>query len=244
MRRTIVVAVAVVVGVVAGGLVYYYLHHAQENAFKNAKLVPAYVVAKNVPRGLGGATAVSGGYFKLERIPAENRPTTAVTNLDAIQNMVASAPFSVNQVLVNGMFLSASQASLSFSDTIPRGDVAISVSVDQVHGVANLVSPGDHVDILVQVNNVESYMLQNVPVLAIGQEVQSQTSATPTTAATTASSTDTSGLITFAVHPFDAERIALAQQSNLGIYLALVPPNNPVANVGPAIAAHGAIVRH
>ena len=228
-KRTIVIVIAVGVGVVAALLSYLFLNDAQNNAFKNAKLVPAYVVAKPIPLGLSGSDAVSGGYFQQKNIPAEIRPATAVTDLGALQGRQAIAPFSQGQVLVNGMFVSPSQAALTFSHLIPAGDVAISISVDQVHGVAGLPSPGDKVDLLVDVNGTESFMLQNVPILAVGQTTTGQ--AATQAQGTTPTTANSSGLYTFAVRPSDAARIALAQQAGLGIYMALVPPGNQVASV-------------
>ena len=227
-RRTVVVAVAVAVGVVASVLSYVFLNDAQARAYHNARLVPAYVIAKAVPRTLTGAQAVDGGYVVSEKVPAAFRPSTAITNLASLRGKEAVAPFSVGQVLVSSMFVSPAAAADTFSGQIPAGDVAVTVSVDQVHAVAGLAVPGDKVDILVTVSNTESFLLQNVPILAIGQSTSGPSSASN---ATTTAATSTSGLYTFAVAPADAERIALAQQQNLGIYLALVPPGNPVALV-------------
>jgi pilus assembly protein CpaB len=229
-KRSVVVAVAVAVGVVASVLSYVFLNDAQQRAYHNAKLVPAYVITKTIPRTLTGSEAISGGYVERRSVPAEFRPSSAITNLALIQTKEAVAPFSAGQVLVSSMFASATAAANTFSGQIPPGDVAVTVSVDQVHGVAGLAVPGDKVDILVSVSNAENYMLQNVPIMAIGQSTPQSASNAQSNATTTASSS-TSGLYTFAVRPADAQRIALAQQQSLGIYLVLVPPGNPVVSV-------------
>jgi len=204
-KRTVVVAVAVAVGVVASVLSYVFLNDAQTRAYHNAKMVPAYVIAKPVPRTLSGADAVNGGYVVEKKVPAEFRPPTAITNLSSLQGKEAIAPFSVGQVLVGSMFVSPAAAANTFSGQIPAGNVAVTVSVDQVHGVAGLAVPGDKVDLLITVNNAESSLLQNVPILAIGQSTQAGVSSQTSNATTTASST-TSGLYTFAVAPSDAAR--------------------------------------
>ena len=228
-KRTVVVAVAVGVGLVAAVLSYVFLNGAQERAYHNAKLVTAYVIAKPVPRALSGTDAVNGGYLAVHNVPAEFRPSTAITNLNSLAGKEAIAPFSVGQVLVSSMFVSPTAVANAFSSEIKPGDVAVSVSVDQVHSVAGLPVPGDKVDILVNANGSEDYLLQNITVLAIGQS--SAVAATQPAATTTASTPNTSGLYTFEVAPSDAARIALAQQQNLGIYLVLVPPGNPVVAV-------------
>lgn len=234
-KRSVVVTVAVGVGLVAAILSYAFLNGAQQRAYHNAQLVPAYVIAKPVPRALSGADAVNGGYFERQDIPSQFRPSTAVTNLNVIASKQAVAPFSVGQVLVSSMFVSPTAVSNAFSQQIKPGDVAVTVSVDQVHGVAGLPVPGDKVDILVTANNAENFMLQNITVLAIGQSTagtSGQNSATATAA------TGSGGLFTFEVAPADAARIALAQQQTLGIYLLLVPSDNPVVAVPGVDPAH------
>jgi len=226
-KRTVVVAAAVGVGLVASVLSYVFLNGAQQRAYHNAKLVPAYVITKPVPRTLSGADAVNGGYVEQRNIPAEFRPSTAITSLASINGKEAIAPFSPGQVLVDSMFVSPAQAANTFSQQIKPGDVAVTVSVDQVHGVAGLAVPGDKVDLLVSVNNSEQVLMQNVPILAIGQS----TAQSAQGGATATSATSSSGLYTFEVQPAEAERIALAQQQSLGIYMLLVPPGNAVASL-------------
>jgi len=234
-KRTVVVAVAVAVGVVASVLSYVFLNNAQQNAYHNAKLVQAYVITKPIPRAMTGSDAISGGYIVQKKVPAEFRPSSAVTDLSAIETKEAIAPFSVGQVLVSSMFVSTTAAANTFSQIIQPGDVAITVSVDQVHGVGNLPVPGDKVDLLINLNNTESSLLQNVPVLAIGQSTTANTNTNAQSAQTTAtSSSNTSGLFTFEVDPTDAARIALAEQQAMGLYMLLVPPGNPVVSI-PAV---------
>lgn len=220
-KRMTAVVIAVVAGLAAAGLSYWYLHDAQSRAYHNATLVPAYVTAKPIPRGLDGQSAITGGYFSRESIPNQVRPASAVTDLSRLANLEAVAPVATGQVLVNGMFVSATQAASTFAQQIPSGEVAVAVAVDQIHGVANLVQPGDKVDIMLTLSGAENLFMQNVAVLAVGQ------SSVPQGGSATTSSTS-SGLITFAVTPGDAVKIALAESQNLGIYLALVPPGNPV----------------
>jgi pilus assembly protein CpaB len=232
-KRTLVVAVAVVVGVAASVLSYVFLNNAQQRAYHNAKLVHAYVVAKPVPQTLNGTDAVNDGYIVYKKIPAEFRPAGAVTKLSSIEGKEAIAPFSVGQVLVTSMFASASSSASNFAQLIPPGEVAISVSVDPVHGVAGFPVPGNKVDLFVNVNGAESFLLQNVSILASGTAAPvtgtNQNSSTTTTTAPASSS----GLYTFSVSPADSQRIALAEQQGLGLYMVLVPPNNAPVNLPP-----------
>jgi len=229
-KRTVVVAVAVAVGVLASVLSYVFLNDAQDNAYHNAKLVPAYVITKTIPRTLSGSQLSSGGYVVQKKIPAEFRPSSAVTNLSAIRTQEAGANLPVGEVVVSGMFQSPDTIASVAAETVPQGDVAISVSVDQVHGVAGLIQPGDKVDILIDVNgSQETYLYQAVPVLAVGTTLVPAPGTTAANTQTT-SAPQASNVITFAVPPAAAARIALANSDGGGvtggIYLALEATGN------------------
>jgi len=226
-KRTIVVAVAVAVGVAASVLSYVFLNNAQQRAYHNAKLVEAYVVVKPVPPTLNGSDAINNGYIQREKIPQQFRPTSAVTKLSSIVGKEAVAPFAVGQVVVASMFSSAAAASSSFSQLIAQGHVAVTASVDQTHGVAYFPGTQDKVDLMVTLNGVETILLQNVSIIAVGQ------STSTVQASGTTGSANTSGLYTFSVTPTDAAKIALAEQDGLGLYMTLVPPSSPQVTIPP-----------
>jgi len=105
------------------------------------------------------------------------------------------------------------------SVTIPDGQRAVSVRVDDVIGVAGFVMPGTRVDVLVtlppepqldQKLSLSQIVLQNMLVLAVGQVVQQDAQGKPMTVS----------VITLLVSPKEAETLVLA--SNEGkIQLAL-----------------------
>jgi pilus assembly protein CpaB len=88
---------------------------------------------------------------------------------------------------------------------IPEGHRAMTVGVDQVAGVAGFINPGDIVDVVLTVappgsnQSLSKIVLQNVPVLAIGQIVE-QKEGKPVNVPT----------VTVDVTPEDAEKLAIA----------------------------------
>src|SRR5947209_16544642 len=88
------------------------------------------------------------------------------------------------------------------------GEGAVTVSVDQIHGVGNLLFPGDQVDIMVKDEKAQTRLLyQNVDILFIGANGAPQAGDTAGTAPATGSG---SGVITFAAPVDAAERIVAA----------------------------------
>ena len=226
-RRTLIVIAAVVVAAVAAFANYSYLSTTQDRANKGAERVQVYVVKQDVPKGLPGEQAIEQKYVDRSAIPKEFRPVTALNDVATIRGKVALANLAAGQVVVDGMFVDPKAAQVTFAQRIPPGQVAITVSVDQTRGVAGLLVPGDLVNILVNVEGTQRYLMQNVKVLAIGQTAAPEAGET----STAANSAELGGLITFAVPPTAASKLALAASS--GLYLTLVPPDNNPVNIPP-----------
>src|SRR5205823_12958571 len=100
-------------------------------------------------------------------VPQKYRPTTAVTDISTSKGKVALNDLSAGQVVVDGMFVDPRVTTVSFAQRIPAGQVAISIQVDQIRGVANLIVPGDQVNILASAPEGERYLFQNVNVIAV-----------------------------------------------------------------------------
>ena len=230
-KRTLVVAVAVAVGVAASVLSYVFLNNAQQRAYHNAKLVEAYVVVKPVPATLDGSAAISDGYIAAQEDPPGVPPD--VSRDQALDHRRASRPW---PPLASDRSLSLRCSPVrpphpaASRRPSPPATSAVTASVDPVHGVANFPEVGDKVDLMITLNGAETVLLQNVQIIAIGQNANSPT-ATGSTATTVP--VNTSGLYTFSVSPTDAEKIALTEQEGLGLYMTLVPPNTPPASIPP-----------
>ncbi|MHB8669488.1 MAG: Flp pilus assembly protein CpaB [Acidimicrobiales bacterium] len=266
-RRVVVLLVAVVVAAVAGVATYRYLNDVRNSAGKKANLVPVFIVDRPIARGTPAATAVSKGLVKLTQVDEKLRPPNAFEgDLASLRGLVAVIDLPPGQVLVPGLFVKPAVAQGTLSRQLADGNVAVTVSADGVRGVASNVVPGDFVDLLVLVSPVKPdgtpggpknlrFLYQNVKVLAIGTS-----GAVPTPASTTppaggsANAAAGSGLITFEVPAFAAEKIAYAALglgagsaggadggggnggSGAGLYLVLVPPGNQATPVPPVDA--------
>jgi pilus assembly protein CpaB len=231
-RRSLAVVVAVVLAALASAAAYTRLHSAQQRADKNATPTAVYVLKGIVPRNESAAAAYLQGLITTTRLPLQFVPAGAVTNLSAIRNREAVYNLPAGEVVVNAMFVPPKANSSLAAETVPNGDVAVTVSVDQVHGVAGLIQPGDKVDILVNIHSeTEAYLYQYVPVLGVGTTLVPVPGSTST--AQTKADTQAADLITFAVPRPAATRIALANSGGGGVagglYLALVAARDATA---------------
>lgn len=239
---------AIAVGALAAFMIFNYVGGVEDKANEGAERVDVYVVRKDIPKGLPGEQARDEGYIVQDKIPREFLPATAVRSLDQIDGRVALNNLASNQVLVDGMFVDPAQAQIGFSARIPDNQVAVSVSIDEVHGVAGLLVPGDKVNLMIASTSSSSdsggdtgsstaaaggpdgesrIVYQSVEILAIGQTATPQPgeniTAAGDTTATTAAPVASSGLITFLVPQEAAQLISALDPSQL--YLTLVGPD-------------------
>lgn len=225
------VTAAVVLAAIAAVATFVYVRGIESRAFDDAQLVEVFVASQEIPKGTPGEAASSVA-IKASRIPAKFRPATALTSLDSIKGKVALASLSPNTVIVDGQFVEPRTAQVTFSQRIPAGNVAVTISVDQVRGVAGLLVPGDKVNVLVSDAGTQRILYQNVNIIAIG------TTAAPQPGETGEVSNPGSGLLTFAVPPEAASRIIYATTSGGGVYLTLVPQDNVPVEIPPVNAGN------
>ena len=248
-RRTVILIAAVLIGAIAAYALYNYVNGVEDRAYDNAKRVQVFVVKQPIAKGTPGDQAVGDKLVQAGQIPQEFRPATAITDTAVLNGKVALTNLVPGQVVVDGMFVDQATAFVTFSERIPVDQVAVTVSVDQVHGVAGLLVPGDKVNLMVVLdpqlaalaggtpgapapsaasgqdgNATVRYLYQNVEVLAIGQTAAADVGATE------APTNPGSGLITFNVPPDAAQRIALAGNN---LYMTLAPKDFQPVDVPP-----------
>ena len=214
-RRTLIAAAAVILAAVAGIGVYLYVSSADTRAQRDTSLVEAFVAGQDIPKGTTGDSAVAGGMITTAKVLRGSVPPDAVTDTSTLKGKVAAATISDRQFITGSTFVAPSEGgggSLAASIS-NKGLVAVTVSVDSAHGVADAIAPGDHVDVAVVGSLGAQYLLQDIPVLAVGTQ-------TPTAAQPSTSATSGAGLVTFEVTPAQALQVVAANQSGT-LYLTL-----------------------
>src|SRR5262249_38512228 len=145
---------------------------------ENASFVDAYVANADIAKGTTGAEIAQAGLVTKEKVAKGSVPPGIVTDLNQLADLATAGPISPKQFITSGSFVSAKDGSGSpFSEAIGAQNlVAVTVSVDGDHGVANQIAPGDHVNMATTTQGpdgqpVTTYMMTNVKVLAVGSSL-------------------------------------------------------------------------
>lgn len=206
-RFMIVIAFAVVFGLVAAGLVGRYLSNLEGRSTK-------VVVAKvNIPMG----TMITAEQVTIQHFPKAITPAGIFTDADKLIGRVSITNIAANEALT-GMKLAPIGSEAGLTGVIAEGFRAITVKVDDVVGIAGMVTPGSWVDIVAvvtpegQTTNqgpTSKIVLQHIRVLATNQDIDQ--SSDKGQKEKTASLGAAIKAVTLQVLPEQAEKLALAQ---------------------------------
>ena len=167
-----------------------------------------------------GKTLDAGEQLKLWSLqlvewPAATPLSGGFSKIDEVAGRIVLYPLPKGEPILERQ-LAAAGAGAGLTAKIPSGMRAISVRSDEVVGVAGFLLPGTHVDVLMTYHSVTApepqtlTALQDVVVLAAGQQIQPQADGKPISV----------NVVTLLLKPEDAEKLVLATSLG-GIYFVL-----------------------
>jgi pilus assembly protein CpaB len=195
------------VSIVVAFLLATYVTRRFKEASAPKAVATEQIVVAAVPLQVGAR--LDSRNLRLMPWPAGEPVTGKFTRIEDCENRAVITPVAENELILESK-LAPKEAGAGLSSTIPEGMRALSVSVNEVIGVAGFVIPGTMVDVLVTggiagagrggQENITRTILENVRVLAAGQKIEVDREGKPQTVP----------VITLLVSPEDAGKLAMA----------------------------------
>jgi pilus assembly protein CpaB len=156
---------------ISAALLTWFLY-AKTTAPRQEQRTPVMAAVRDLPVG----TMIRKADLKKIAVLANDIPKGGLFNEKDALNRVVLYPVSANEPLIASK-LSLLAGAEGIPATIDPGHRAVSVQITDVSGVAGLIQPGAHVDVIFtrpgnMTEAITSTILQNVKVLAIGHAVQ------------------------------------------------------------------------
>lgn len=172
MRPKLMIILAVILALLATGMCYFYLQGAIEKADQTEK---AQVVKAKVE--IPEDTEIRREMVELVKVPVDSIHSRALRSLDDVVGLIAQDAIIAGEQVLQDRVVKKGDIKAGLPYQIPAGKRAFTVAVDEVAAVGWHLKPGDYVDILgtVQVpekGKVSVVVLQDVPVLAVGKDMQ------------------------------------------------------------------------
>jgi pilus assembly protein CpaB len=226
-RTLLVLAVAVV----AAGIAAYGVYSAiQRMPVREVEVgsIPVVVAAEGIPVG----ARLTPEQLRVARWPAKNPVPGAFSDPKEVIDRGVIATLAENEP-VTVYKVAGPEAGAGLPPIIPEGMRAVSIRVNEIVGVAGFVVPGTRVDVLLSVGNsgagngnepMARAVISNVLVLTAGTRFDQQNKN---------GEPQRVGVVTLAVLPEDAERVALAaNQGELSLALRNPADAEPVKTPG------------
>jgi pilus assembly protein CpaB len=227
-RAVVIIGIlAVAIAAAAAYFLYDYLR-MQEKRVSEAVATEEIVVADKEIR-IGGT--IEGGQVKTAGWPKANLPQGSIRTKEEVVGRIALQTIVPGDAVTESKLIPKEGPAGVMTYKIPEGHRAMTVAVDQVAGVAGFINPGVMVDVVLtttppgKTETLSKIVLQNVPILAIGQIVE-QKGGEPVVVPT----------VTMDVSPEDAEKLAVAgSQGRLQLVLRRLGDKEEAKTAGATI---------
>lgn len=166
---------SIAAGVFAAFLLYSWSQEKRTEYNKKYGSMKVVVVAKE---DIGEMTDIDETKLETKERPSEFVDADVVTNPEDIVGNVAAVPIKKGQMIFKNSLLTPGPDT-GISLQVAPSKRAIAIPIDEVHGVAKLIHPGDRVDILAAVDSGKGTgahrevqtLMQDVVVLATGVNI-------------------------------------------------------------------------
>jgi pilus assembly protein CpaB len=222
---------AIVLGIAAAVTAALYLTGSERQLEQGMQTMGVLVASQDIPGGTPVSQLVAEKRLEVRQVAKRYAVEGALGSLKGMEDRVLSTPLVKGDQLATARLDDPAKAGVSY--TLTKGQVAVTVPLDDVRGVAGFVKPGDWVAVFGTVktdaDDENSYkttaLLPRTLVLAVGQ-----TTAKPTTTASTQKTDDGFGgggtetnvktSVTLAVTAPEAERLVFtAERGKLWLVL-------------------------
>ncbi|MCU1234579.1 MAG: hypothetical protein JWP63_2546 [Candidatus Solibacter sp.] len=207
-------------------LLLTWFYYTNAVAPKQEKTLRVVVASHDMQIG----TLLKKSDLKIVNYPEKDVPRKALFTVQEAEGRVVMVPMNTNEPLLQGK-LSETTTVEGVASTIERGYRAVSVQITDVSGVAGLIQPGSHVDVLFtrpgsMAEATTSTILQNVRVISTGRSIQAGQAVDPRA--------PKSPTVTLVLTPDDAQKLELAKnQGKIGLSLRNPLDGNNNASTEP-----------
>lgn len=217
MRNKIIVVLALVFALLAAFMAYYVLNSAKQAAL-NEQYIQVVTAAQDIPAN----TLITAEMLETRNFPRSLQTGKEITDVNAAVGRLSPVAIGTGEYLLDNRLIKPGEGKDRLAYTVPEGMRAMSIPVNAVTGISNMIKIGDRVDFvaIVPANSGSPeprsmMVLQNVEILAVGSIYKDSTAPQEGAAAT----------LTVAVDPQSALKLKMVLK-NTDFALALRPPSD------------------
>jgi pilus assembly protein CpaB len=144
--RIVLLILALIIGAAAVFGVIAYINSMKASMEEEIEKVEVLVATQNIPKETPVETIIQKGMVVKSGIPRKYIAEGALTSLDGYSGYVVANHINKGEQITTTKFAKPEELGLAF--VIPDGMVAVSIPVDEVIGVSNLINVGDRINVI------------------------------------------------------------------------------------------------
>lgn len=234
-KRSVALMAALALAALATTALVSYVRGLENRAYQGAQTVEVLTAKADIPANTPIEVALQNGLIERTLLPRKALAVGAITSLADVQGKVASVALVKGEQLVAARFVAPEDTGTILP--IPAGHQAMTLSVSVPHGVGGFIVPGNHVSLIGRFDlpakkfatagisdpKEARFLLQDIEVLAVNQDVAARQAPATEEEANAAKQQGNELLLTLAVTPKDAERVAYAAFGGDTLWITLLP---------------------
>lgn len=173
MRTKLVLALAIVMGAVTTVLFYQYISNFQQEAAVNEAFVEVVTAKEPIAKN----EKIVSSKLVLTRVPELGVHANALSDPSLAEGKIAESAIAAGEVVLSHHLKDTKEEALFVSRKIKEGHRAVSIGVNIVQTVSNLIEPEDYVDVIFSKTDkgsgemVTDVLFEKVRVLAVGRRM-------------------------------------------------------------------------
>ena len=144
--RIILLLIAIILGVVAVVAVIAYINNIRATVEEDLEKVEVLVAAQNIPKETPVEILISAEAVVLEAVPRKYLADGVLISLQDYEGYIVVSPINKGEQITSTRFIRPEDLGLAFN--IPDDMLAISIPVNEIIGVSNLINVGDRVNVI------------------------------------------------------------------------------------------------
>ncbi|MFD0696824.1 Flp pilus assembly protein CpaB [Paenibacillus sp. GCM10027628] len=176
MRSKIILIAALIMGLVTTFLFFNYMKQFDHAKAANGNMVGVVVAKQQIKRN----QKMQADMLEIKQVPSLSVHPQSLKTIQQAEGKFADATLEAGEVLLGNHVKASKDESAVVAKKIQNGYRAVSVGVNIVQSVSNLIEPDDYVDVIVTIPPKDgndkllessTVLLENIHVLAVGRRM-------------------------------------------------------------------------
>jgi pilus assembly protein CpaB len=155
--RIVLLILAIFFGIAAVIGVMVYINNVKSTIVSEEELFPVVIAVSDIAKDTKVSDMIVGKLAEVKDVPKKYLVENALGSLDEYKDFITIVQVSKGEQITSKKLGRTEDIRIAF--TVPDGCIAVSVPYDEIHGVSNLITAGDKVNVIVTLSPTKDQLV-------------------------------------------------------------------------------------